>query len=193
MTKPIDVFGDVHGQYHKLLGLLEYLGYSPSCGAFRHPTRTAIFVGDLIDRGPRQVATVELVRAMVAAGSARCILGNHEFNAIAWATPDSQNPGEYLRPHNKPGNRKQHLAFLDEVEGTPQHEEIIGWFKRLPLWMDLGGLRVVHACWHEPSMRAIEPLLGPGNTLTDALIERASRRGDAAFGGRVAPRCVIPR
>jgi hypothetical protein len=77
----LDVIGDVHGQYDKLVPLLSHLGYSEANGAWRHPSRTAVFLGDLIDRGPKQLATVALVRAMVEAGSAQCILGNHEFNA----------------------------------------------------------------------------------------------------------------
>jgi hypothetical protein len=51
-----------------------------------HPDRQAIFVGDLIDRGPRQVESVEIVRSMVDAGAAQIAMGNHEFNAIAYAT-----------------------------------------------------------------------------------------------------------
>jgi hypothetical protein len=159
-----DLIGDVHGEHGKLLELLTVLGYRDQGDAWRHPHRMAVFVGDLIDRGPRQVATVRLVRAMVEAGAAHCILGNHEFNAIAWATEDFDRPGEFLRPHGKAGNRAQHQAFLKEVEGTPQHEQIIGWFRTLPLWVDLGGLRVVHACWHEASMEILRPLLGPNHT-----------------------------
>lgn len=113
MTTPLDVIGDIHGQYDKLTALLEHMGYRHRGGAYSHPSRTVVFVGDLIDRGPKQVETVELVRAMIQAGSARCILGNHEFNAIAWVTPDPDAPGEYLRSHGKPGNFGQHQAFLN--------------------------------------------------------------------------------
>jgi hypothetical protein len=174
----VDIIGDIHGQYEKLVGLLAHLGYRDIAGAWRHPDRQAIFVGDLIDRGPGQLATV---RAMVEAGAARCILGNHEFNAVAWFTPDPAKPGEFLRPHKKPGNRAQHEAFLTEVEGTPQHAEVIDWFKTLPLWLDLSGLRIVHACWHQASMDVLIPLLGPNRTLTDEVILRGSRRGDPVF------------
>ncbi|MGO8855600.1 MAG: metallophosphoesterase [Steroidobacteraceae bacterium] len=149
--------------------------------AYRHPERTAIFVGDLIDRGPHQVATVDLVQAMVEAGSAKCILGNHEFNSIAWVTEDLDLPGEFLRPRGKPGNRGAHQAFLDEVEGTPRHEEIIAWFKTLPLWLDLGGVRVVHACWHDQSMEVLRPVLGPNHTLTEEAIRLGSRRDHPVF------------
>jgi len=176
-----DVIGDVHGQYDKLVGLLEHLEYRNGTGAWRHPGRTAIFVGDLIDRGPKQLATVELVRTMVEAGSAHCILGNHEFNAIAWVTPDPVHPGKFLRDHHKPGNREQHQTFLDVVEGTPRQKGITDWFKTLPLWLDLPGLRVVHACWHQESMDRLKPLLGPNQTLTDELILLGNRKGHWAY------------
>ncbi len=176
-----DIIGDVHGQADKLISLLKKLGYRETNGAWRHPERSAIFVGDLIDRGPNQVATVDLVRRMVDAGSARSILGNHEFNAIAWATPDPDSPGEHLRRRGRAGNRAQHEAFLSEVEGQPLHNEIIAWFKMLPLWLDLGDIRVVHACWNDAYIEQLRPALGPNNTLTDEMIVLASRDGHWVF------------
>jgi hypothetical protein len=178
---PFDVIGDLHGQYDKLVSLLSALSYVESGGAWRHPGRTAVFLGDLIDRGPGQLETVGIVRSMVEAGSAKCILGNHEFNAIAWVTPDPARPGHFLRDHHKPGNREQHQAFLDVVEGTPRQKDITDWFKTLPLWLDLGGLRAVHACWHQESMDALSPLLGPDQTLTDETILLGSRQGHPVF------------
>jgi hypothetical protein len=141
VTSNFDIIGDVHGQFDKLVALLAHLGYRDSGGTWRHPSRSVIFLGDLIDRGPKQLATVDLVRRMVEAGSARCVMGNHEFNAIAWATPDPEHEGKFLRDHHKAGNREQHQAFLDVVEGTHLQKEITDWFKTLPLWLDLGGLR----------------------------------------------------
>jgi hypothetical protein len=118
---------------------------------------------------------------MMEAGSAYCVMGNHEFNAIAWATPDPDDPGEFLRPHGRPGNKEQHQAFLSEAEGTPKHGELIAWFKTLPLWLDLGGLRIVHACWHEASMDQLLPLMGRNQTLTDELIVLGSRKDHWAY------------
>ena len=71
MTRAHDVIGDVHGQFDKLVALLTHLGYRDNGGTWRHPNRSVIFVGDLIDRGPKQLATVDLVRGMVEAASAR--------------------------------------------------------------------------------------------------------------------------
>jgi len=176
-----DIIGDVHGQHDKLVALLKTLGYRETMRAWRHPDRTAIFVGDLIDRGPKQVDTLKLVRGMVDTGAAMAILGNHEFNAIAWATRDPEHPGEYLRRHGRSGNRRQHQAFLAEVGGKPLHAEIVQWFKTLPLWLDLGGIRVVHACWNEEHMARLRPHLAQGGLLTDELIVRANRKGHWAF------------
>jgi hypothetical protein len=181
LTSALDVVGDVHGQFDKLVGLLRHLGYRETSGAWRHQNRTAIFVGDLIDRGPRQLATIELVRAMVDAGSARCVVGNHEFNAIAWVTPDPEHPGKYLRDHHKPGNREQHQAFLDVVEGTSRQREITDWFRTLPLWLDLPGLRVVHACWHQPSIDLLQRAMGSSQRLTDEMILLGSRKGHPMY------------
>jgi hypothetical protein len=94
---------------------------------------------------------------MVDAGSALVVLGNHEFNAVAWATRDGR--GGWCRDHSAK-NLHQHEDFLSEVDdGSATHHDWVDWFKTIPMWLDLGGLRVVHACWHEPSMRKLEPHL----------------------------------
>lgn len=170
-----DIIGDIHGQPLKLINLLAQMGYRERNGAWRHPDRTAIFVGDFIDRGPGQVAVLKIVRAMTDAGSAIAVMGNHEFNAIAWHTHDPAIAGAHLRPHSSK-NRHQHQAFLAEVEGLTRHAEWVDWFKTLPLWMENEHIRVVHACWHAENMATIAPLLGPGRTLTDSLLEASSRK-----------------
>jgi len=174
-----DVIGDIHGHAQALKALLADMGYREHAGAWRHPDRTVVFVGDFIDRGPQQVEAVGVVRRMVDAGSAQAIMGNHEFNAIAWFLPDPSQPGEFLRPHHSPKygakNFKQHELFLNEVSGTPKHKEIIDWFLTLPVWLDLGGIRAVHACWHQPAMDYLAPQLAAGNRLTKDLMVQASR------------------
>ena len=89
-----DIIGDVHGCAFKLEAMLDELGYvvDPWTGAYRHENRQAIFVGDLIDRGPSQLRVLEIVKAMVDARSAQVVMGNHEFNAIAYATRDPKDP-----------------------------------------------------------------------------------------------------
>lgn len=141
-----DIIGDIHGHADTLRLLLEKLGYGAAAGVYRHAERQAVFVGDFIDRGPQIRETLQIVRAMVEAGSAHAVLGNHEFNAIRFHTrgPD----GEPLRARNEK-NVRQHSATLEQL-AVPRPEEWEGWlewFKGLPLCLDLGGLRVVHAAW----------------------------------------------
>ena len=123
-----DIIGDVHGCATKLIGLLETLSYeiNDKTGAYSHPQRQAIFVGDLIDRGDEQLRVLEIIKSMVDSGSAQIVMGNHEFNAIAYATEYPAGSGQYLRPHT-PKNEKQHRAFLEQVTG-PTRTAYLEWF-----------------------------------------------------------------
>ena len=76
-----DVIGDVHGCADELFRLLGSLGYTLAPGldgAQPPPGRTAVFVGDLVDRGPAAPAVLRLVMRMVVSGTAICVLGNHD-------------------------------------------------------------------------------------------------------------------
>lgn len=177
-----DIIGDIHGHADALEALLFALGYRHTRGAWRHPSRQALFVGDFIDRGPQQVQAVNVVRRMVDAGSALAVMGNHEFNAIAWFLPDPDCPGEFLRKHHSPRygdkNRCQHEAFLAAAEGTPLHAELITWFLSLPVFLDLPGLRVIHACWHPQALEFLRPYLTADNRLTPQTMILATREPD---------------
>ena len=87
---PFDIIGDVHGCADELEELLERLGYGKLVIAdhepgwtsikYVHPEgRKAVFVGDLVDRGPRVLDTLSVVRNMVQSGSALCVPGNHDM------------------------------------------------------------------------------------------------------------------
>lgn len=95
---------------------------------------------------------------MADAGSAQIVRGNHEFNALAYATQDPQSPGNFLRPHDKK-NAGQHLAFIEQLS-VEQRSPYLDLFRTFPLWLDLGGVRIVHACWYQPSINLIEQRLG---------------------------------
>jgi protein phosphatase len=83
---PFDIIGDVHGcadELEELLGKLGYAFATSGESVFVHPAgRKAIFVGDLVDRGPRVLDTLQIVRRMVAAGSALCVPGNHDVKLL---------------------------------------------------------------------------------------------------------------
>jgi hypothetical protein len=70
--------------------LLDKLGYKRSGNLYRHEDRMVIFLGDFIDRGLYQKRTLELVRAMIDAGAAKAVMGNHEYNAIAYFTANDE-------------------------------------------------------------------------------------------------------
>jgi protein phosphatase len=82
---PFDIIGDVHGCYSELVELLGELGYEvaqPGIGASHPEGRRALFLGDLVDRGPSSPAVLRLVMAMVGAGNALCLPGNHEVKLL---------------------------------------------------------------------------------------------------------------
>ncbi|MCP5092261.1 MAG: metallophosphoesterase, partial [Gammaproteobacteria bacterium] len=106
-----DLIGDIHGHSEPLIELLEKLRYEKTDGVYGRPDRKVIFLGDFIDRGPDQRGVIDIVRPMIDGGAALSVMGNHEFNAIAWFTEDPDEPGTYLRPHSDK-NRKQHKHFL---------------------------------------------------------------------------------
>ncbi|MEU7036153.1 polynucleotide kinase-phosphatase [Streptomyces sp. NPDC046237] len=81
LTGPFDIIGDIHGCRSELETLLARLGYVDG----HHPEgRTAVFVGDLVDRGPDSPGVLRRVMGMVAAGDALCVPGNHENKLGRW-------------------------------------------------------------------------------------------------------------
>lgn len=197
--KSYDVIGDIHGHADKLEALLQQLGYVPRGQSYQPPNnRQAVFLGDLIDRGPQQLRVLEIVRSMVEAGHALCILGNHEFNAIGYAQDNPFNPGETLRPSrgNTPKaqkNRKQHEAFIGQVgENSASHRSWVNWFRTLPPFMDLGGIRVAHASWHEASvLQLINSGWRAGVPLSEALLLEAYREGSPLKAARERLTCGL--
>ncbi|MEU7495153.1 polynucleotide kinase-phosphatase, partial [Streptomyces fradiae] len=81
LTGPFDIVGDIHGCSAELEALLAKLGYVDG----RHPEgRTAVFVGDLVDRGPDSPGVLRRVMGMVESGDALCVPGNHENKLARW-------------------------------------------------------------------------------------------------------------
>lgn len=171
MTKPstgprqaaYDLMGDIHGQAQALHDLLQALGYRQQDGVYRHPQgRQVIFVGDLIDRGPQVREVLQVVRAMVEAGQALICMGNHEYNILAYHT---WVDGQFLRPHTAK-NAGQIAATLHAFVGhKAEWLDYLNWFWQLPLFLELPGVRVVHACWDAGAVEWVRQTL-PGARLT---------------------------
>lgn len=176
-----DIIGDVHGRWDKLEPLLAKLGYKHDSQCHVHPEgRQAIFLGDLIDpkgdypNGTREV--LHCVRDMVLAKHAYCVLGNHEYNFVAYHTPDGQ--GGYLRLHSEK-NGKMHAGTLEALEKYPEElkEVWLPWLKTLPFYLDFPEFRIVHACWHPGYLS----MLG-GKTLgDDELLRNSSIKGTPEY------------
>lgn len=80
---PFDIIGDIHGCYDELRLLLAELGYKAGDAGYSHPDgRKAIFLGDLVDRGPKIPAVLRLVMQMVQAENALCVPGNHDVKLV---------------------------------------------------------------------------------------------------------------
>ncbi|MFF4983644.1 polynucleotide kinase-phosphatase [Streptomyces sp. NPDC001046] len=134
LTGPFDIIGDVHGCSAELEALLGKLGYVDGV----HPEgRTAVFVGDLVDRGPDSPGVLRRVMAMVASGNALCVPGNHE-----------NKYGRYLR-----GRNVQHTHGLAETieQMAGESEEFVAEVRRFldglvsHYVLDGGRLVVCHA------------------------------------------------
>jgi hypothetical protein len=175
-TLNYDIIGDIHGHSRSLEALLGKLGYMKEAGVYRHPSRKVIFLGDFVDRGDFQCEVLAIVRPMVESGFALSVMGNHEFNAIAYSTPDSETGG-YLREHSKK-NFDQHEAFLGAYKSSSaEYEDTINWFKTLPLWLDLGDLRIIHACWDKHEIAEILQYQDGDHYLGEDLLRMSCRKG----------------
>lgn len=148
-----DVIGDIHGHADALRRLLVKLGYEQRDGGYWHPERKAVFVGDFVDRGPEIRGVLEIARTMVESGDALAVMGNHEFNAVAFHLQRPGSSGRFLRERTY-----KNIRQYRETVAQLSDEELVGytrWFQTLPMWLDLGGMRVVHACWDPAAMQLV--------------------------------------
>jgi protein phosphatase len=149
---PFDVIGDVHGCCDELEELLGRLGYVKSCldyddaqwgnRAFVHPEgRKAVFLGDLVDRGPRILDVVKLVRNMVYLGSALCIPGNHDMKLLKALR------GKNVQITHGLADTLAELDSLSGVAGGLLRNELAGFLDGLVSHyvLDHGKLVVAHA------------------------------------------------
>ncbi len=151
---PFDIIGDLHGCCDELEQLLEQLGYRWSADlvqkipavatvyprAYRHPAaRKAVFVGDLVDRGPRNLDCFGLVRNMVAAGSAYCVPGNHDIRLAR------KLEGRNVRIQHGLEMTLEELEALSPEIQEPVAQEIVRFFRSLPSHYMLDDERLVVA------------------------------------------------
>lgn len=172
----IDLIGDIHGHADKLEELLLKLGYAKNNGAYSHPHRKVLFVGDYIDRGPKIRETLEIVKSMVASENAIALMGNHEYNALCFHF--QQTEGGHLRKHLIK-NIIQHYETLKQFQNRQrEYEDYLDWFKTLPLYYETDTFRAVHACWDNKNIDFLRQTL-VNDRLTDDLIYQSVKKGTA--------------
>ncbi|HEV8122464.1 MAG TPA: AAA family ATPase [Candidatus Polarisedimenticolia bacterium] len=140
---PFDVIGDVHGCARELAALLLRLGYRRrGSGPFVHPLgRRAVFIGDLVDRGPRCLDAASIAMGMVEAGTGLAVLGNHDLDLAERFAGQGGLPGPgtevtlgQLAAAPPEERRRFRRRFAAYVASRPSH-----------LLLDAGRLAVAHA------------------------------------------------
>ncbi len=183
-----DLIGDVHGCADALAHLLDKLGYHYQGGIWRHPRRQVIFLGDIIDRGAHIRGALHMVRDMVDAGQAYCILGNHEWSALGWYMPAPPGSGKlFVREHSPRFTRLLQETLLQFEHHAEEWKAFRQWFYELPLYLDGERFRVVHACWDSGVIARLAPRLNRGCLEPDLLRESAV---DDSFAGQALNRLL---
>jgi hypothetical protein len=171
----LDLIGDVHGEYEALEHLLRELGYDAEG---RHAAgRRLVLVGDLTDRGPDSVSVVLKIAKLAKGGRAQCVIGNHELNILRKAPKEGNG---WILPHDHDRAEGKFRASLNALD---HHRALIDdFFATLPLVLERPDLRVVHACWHTPSIEALRAARDAGTVAADARFVEASQRRLEASG-----------
>jgi len=171
----LDFIGDIHGYANELENLLISLGYKPTNGIWMHPNRRAVFVGDFINRGPFNRRVIEIIRPMVEVGSGYAILGNHEINAICYFTlRKSKKPIQAPGPSNKKFLDKIKRDYINDLE---LFEDVIKWLRTLPLYINFGNVRVVHAYWSKNHIQTISKRLNGKTKLSKSFLKEVFAGG----------------
>lgn len=146
---PLDIIGDIHGEYSALTALLNRLSYDEH-GNHREGRKLA-FVGDLCDRGPDSHGVIQLVQYMVQQGNAQMVLGNHELNLL---TGDVKDGSGWFFDERHDRDMKNYAPF----RRTPpaQRGAIVEFLQAMPIALQRDDIRIVHAAWTKPAMEAIE-------------------------------------
>jgi hypothetical protein len=163
-----DFIGDIHGHADQLHVLFRKLGYIQLNGVYRHPDRKAFFLGDYVNRGSQVRSVLEIVRVMVEEGEAFAVLGNHEYNLVAYLTNNSE--GKPLRAHSEANFRQLKDTFSSFGSNRSELYEYKDWIQTLPLFFENHRFRVVHACWDDRHVSFIKNHY-PVNRLTESLLQ----------------------
>jgi len=183
MAAGYDIIGDIQGESEALETLLHDMGYVEGEDGYAHEDgdRQAIFVGDFVDRGFGNQRVLDIVRTMTENGNAQAIMGNHELDHVRYATTAPN--GKFVIPHD--GVSDTFLkTCLDELPfGTPEHQDMVDWFKKLPVVIETDNFVVVHASYDAETIDELKQSLQEDNSLPDGAFgsERLSKQFNRAM------------
>jgi hypothetical protein len=169
-----DIIGDVHGHADQLKNLLKNMDYRLVDGCYSHPTRKAVFVGDFINRGPKIRETIVLIRKMVEKGAAFAILGNHEMYAVLYYLRDIE--GKYYKKRIPKYQLQINQTLEEFVLYKDEFKSHLKWMRTLPMFLDFGGIRIIHACWIDENIKLLKNII-TGPKLTKTVLREIALNG----------------
>ncbi len=181
---PLDIVGDIHGEFDALEQLLAHLGYSAN--GEHAQGRTLVFVGDFCDRGPDSPAVLARIAQLVQAGRAVAVLGNHEINLLREDVKDGS--GWYFDARIASDEPK--YAPFARPSAT-ERAAIVEFLAPLPVALERADLRIVHAAWLDTPIAAARTLaLGDTRAAYDRWEEEVRQQARA---GTLAQRMKTER
>ena len=144
---PLDIVGDIHGEFDALCLLLAQLGYDAD--GHHAAGRMLVFVGDFCDRGPDSPAVLALVERLVRSGRALAVLGNHEINLLR---EDPKDGAGWYFDVRLASDTPKYAPFARPT--VLQREQIVAFLSTLPIALERPDLRVIHAAWIGPDVAA---------------------------------------
>lgn len=151
-NKQPDFIGDIHGHFDALEILFKKMGYEKKNGIYSHTERFPVFIGDYIDRGPKIIETLQLVRAMQENDAAIALMGNHEFNFLCFHHTDEK--GNAFR-ENSEKNLEQLIKTKTALNASEELESYLNWMASLPIAINNNDFRAVHAQWNEDAVELL--------------------------------------
>ncbi|STZ76606.1 metallophosphoesterase [Bergeriella denitrificans] len=152
---PLDIVGDVHGEFAAFQALLRHLGYRADGS---HPEgRRLVFVGDLCDRGPDSPAMLAWAERAVKAGYAFVALGNHELNLLVDDAKDGSGWFFTQRAEKDAAN----YAPWQQADAA-EKAAITAWLAEQPLIWEREDIRIVHAAWLPEQLARLDAAAGEG-------------------------------
>ncbi len=151
----LDFIGDIHGHYQKFESLLEKLGYtySDTLKSYKHPDdRKIVVLGDFINVGMQNKQVLQCLYQMHQQGQAYIIAGNHEYFLLLLHNKTLQNKSTlwyYLK--------RDYYPLYDEFKNNEaQLYFYLDWMATLPLYLDFGSVKAIHALWDEDAVQSIK-------------------------------------